>query len=395
MSPMPAPSAGCGDLLDAARALAPLVEADADAADQQCTLTRRTVDAFVEHGLHAIALPRELGGAEADFDTQIAVYEEISRADGSAGWCLMAGAVSSAFAAAYMGDAAVREMFEGRTGVIHAGQLAPRGMAEREAGGYRVNGQWSFGSGCAHSAYILGSCMEMADGQPLIHEASGLPEMLVVCLPREKVELLDNWNVMGLRGTGSFDYAIADRHVPAEYTFPLLRAEPRRGGPLYRTGIFVLTAAGHTGFALGVGRRALDEIRSIAAGKQRLGNALLNSQPTFQRDFARAEAQLRSARFFVLDAFGQALRLVEAGDDLTLESRALVRLATTHATEVAAQAARFAYQAAGSDALRNPSVLQRAFRDLHTGTQHIFVDDKTYTDAAQVLLGIAPSFLPL
>lgn len=377
------------DLVAAARAAVPAVEAGAAAGEAQRTLPRETVEVLVDAGLFELMVPRCLGGAECDLDTALRVFEEISRADGSAGWCLMAGAASSAVAAVYTGDAAAKEMFEGRRGVVHAGQLAPRGSARAENGGYRVTGSWSFGSGALHATHLLGGCIAF-DGEAPRMLPNGFPEILAVCVPRERVILRDNWNVVGLEGTGSIDYAMEGVAVPADYAFPLLSSQPRRGGPLYRLGVLGLTASGHAGFALGVGRRALDEIRAIALRKVRLGQTRLAEQETFQVSLARHEARLRAARAFVFDAFGAAEREVYSGRELAQETRALLRLATTHATEAAADAAEFAYRAGGSDALRLPSRLQRAWRDIHAGTQHLFVDDRTLVDGARVLLGLAP-----
>lgn len=377
------------DLVAAARAVAPLVERGAAASEAQRSLPGETVAALIEADLFALLVPRCLGGAETDLGTALRVFEEISRADGSAGWCLMAGAVSSALAGAYLGDGAVKEMFEGRRGVIHAGQLAPRGSARLENGGYRVSGSWSFGSGALHATHLLGGCIALEGGAPRMLP-NGFPEILAVCVPRERVALRDNWHVVGLEGTGSIDYAMEDVAVPADHAFPLLSTAPQRGGPIYRLGVLALTAAGHAGFAMGVGRRALDEIRAIASGKVRLGQARLAEQETFQVSLARHEARLRAARAFAFEAFGEAECKAASGEEIALETRALVRLATTHVTEAAADAAEWAYRAGGSDALRIPSRLQRAWRDIHAGTQHLFVDDRTLVDAARVLLGVAP-----
>lgn len=377
------------DPIAAARAASPVIEAGTAAGESQRTLPRASVDALVDARLFELLVPRCLGGLESDLGTALTVFEEISRADGSAGWCLMAGASSSAIAAAYTGDAAAKEMFEGKRGVIHAGQLAPRGSARAENGGYRVSGNWSFGSGAPHATHLMGGCIGLADGGAPRMLPNGFPEILAVCVPRERAVLKDNWHVIGLEGTGSIDYAFENVMVPSEYAFPLLSTPPRRGGPLYRLGVLGITAAGHAGFAMGVGRRALDEIHKIALAKTRMGQTRLGDQESFQAKLARHEARLRAARAYCYEAFGAAEAAAQAGD-VTQESRALVRLATTHVTEAAADAAEFAYRAGGSDALRVPSRLQRAWRDIHAGTQHIFVDERTLIDSARVLLGIAP-----
>jgi alkylation response protein AidB-like acyl-CoA dehydrogenase len=379
-----------------ARDVATIAREEGLASERAGTLTSRVVEALGQAGLFGLAVPACLGGAEQGLEMQLLVWEEISRADGSAGWCLMAGATSSAFAGAYCAPEAAREMFGGNRWVVHAGQYAPRGQGVAIDGGFRLNGDYSFGSGCAYAAWIAAGFIPLYDGEPRLQE-SGLPEMRVACLPREKVLFRGNWHVAGLQGTGSFDYGVKDQEVATGFTFSLFVDEPNQGGALYRSGIFPITAAGHAGFALGVGRRALDEITELARGKVRMGGAAgpVAETPRFQHELARAEAKLRSARAFVYEVFGDLERSVLSGDRPSLEQRALVRTATSYVTEIAAQVADFAYRFAGTDSLRLPSDLQRAWRDIHAGTQHVFVDDKTYLDSAQVFLGIAPPHLPL
>jgi alkylation response protein AidB-like acyl-CoA dehydrogenase len=392
---MPSPAPDAVDWVARARQVAPVLRAQALASERNGTLTEPVVEALAESGLFGLAVPADLGGAEQGLVTQLAVFEECARADGSAGWCLMASVTSSAFAGAYCAPEAAREMFEGRRWVAHAGQFAPRGQGIAVEGGFRVTGDYSFGSGTAYAAWIAAGFIPLYDGKPRL-ESSGLPEMRVACLPRARVQFRGNWHVAGLQGTGSFDYGVRDQVVAEGFTFSLFAEEPRQGGALYRAGIFPLTAGGHAGFALGVGRRALDEIESLALSKTRMGAATtVAHSPRFQHALARAEAQLRSARAFVFDAFGQLERRVLAGDPPTLEQRALVRTATTYATEIAAEVADFAYRFAGTDSLRLPSDLQRAWRDIHAGTQHVFVEDRTYLESAQVFLGIAPPHVVL
>ncbi len=368
---------------------------EALASERAGTLTDRIVRALGEAGLFGLSLPSDLGGAEQGLEVQLDVFEEVSRADGSAGWCLMSAATASAFAGAYCEPAAARAMFGGGGWVAHAGQYAPRGQGVAVPGGFRVSGEYSFGSGCAYAAWIAAGFVPLDEGQPRTL-ANGRADMRVACLPRDEVLFRGNWHVAGLQGTGSFDYRVIDKEVAEGATFSLFADAPRTGGALYRCGIFPITAAGHAGFALGVGRHALDEIEALAPTKNRMGAPASVAQSThFQYELARAEAKLRSARAFVFDAFGDLEHTVLGGDAPRMEQRALARTATTWCTEVAADVADFAYRFAGTDSLRMPSDLQRAWRDIHAGTQHIFVDDKTYLDSAQVFLGIAPDDLPI
>ncbi len=373
------------DPVAAARSIAPLVDAEAAAGDAGQTLTRPVIEALTRVGLFDLMVPRDLGGTEADTLTTLAVFEELSRADGSAGWSFLANATTTAFAAAYTGDDAVEAMFGGPRPVIHAGMLGPRGEADRVEGGYRVRGRFSFGSGCAHAGWIGAGTLVKQDGQ-FVTGPTGMPELRVVFVPRANVRFLDNWDVIGLSGTGSFDYELPEQFVDEAFTFPLTTAVARRGGPVYRLGVLVLTSIGHCGFALGVGRRALEEIARLSTTKIRMAaTAPIGDQQLFQHDFAFHEAAMRSARAYAHEMFGAAQDAVDRGDQPTAELQQRVRQVTTYATRVAAEAIRFAYTWAGTDALR-ASPLQRCFRDIHAATQHIFVDNSTLTNAAAVLL---------
>jgi len=373
------------DPVATARSLAPLIDAEAAAADSQGSMTPAVVDALSRVGLFGLLVPNCLGGYEADAVTTLAVFEELSRADGSTGWSFLANATTTAFAAAYTGDAAVAAMFAGPGPAIHAGMLGPRGEAKTVEGGYLVHGRFSFGSGCGHAGWIGAGTLVTSDGQ-FVTTASGLPEMRVVFVPREQVEFLGNWDVLGLSGTGSYDYELSEQFVDADWTFPLTAEVTRRGGPTYRLGVLVLTSLGHCGFALGVARRSLEELARLSATKQRMGASTpIADQQLFQYDFAYQDAALRAARAYAFEVFAAAQAVVDRGDALSEEQRHRARQATTYATRVAADVVRSAYTWAATDALR-PGPLQRCFRDIHAATQHIFVDNSTLTAATPVLL---------
>ncbi|HEX4778606.1 MAG TPA: acyl-CoA dehydrogenase family protein [Acidimicrobiia bacterium] len=373
-------------MLTAARAVTDVVEREAAASEAARTLTQPVVDALHDAGLFRLMTPRDLGGEEADLATVLAVYEEVTRADASTGWSLLANATTTGFAGAFLGDRAVKAMFGGDADPVHAGQFAPRGTSVACDGGYVVSGRYSFGSGCAHAGWMGGGTIELDEqGTPVISER-GIPVIRAFFVPAAGVELLGNWDVMGLCGTGSYDYAVPEQTVDESFTFRLVEDEPQRGGPLYRLGVLGLTAAGHAAFALGVGKRALEELLTIVAGKQRLGATIpLREQQLFRHELGMHDAALRAARALVFEAFDDAQSTLERGDDATPLQRQRLRQATTYATRVAVDVVRFAYTAAGTDALR-PSVLQRCFRDMHAATQHIFVDPDTMTETGRLLV---------
>lgn len=383
----PGPTISRDEALAKARAIAPIVEAGAAQAERERSLPEKTVKAMKEADVFKLFQPFEVGGYEADFETQIVVAEELARADGSAGWNSIANGPSGGFAAAYLGDDCVAEIFGNGQQNCFAGQFAPNGQGISEDGGFRVTGSWHFGSGTGYSEYVMGGFIPTFDGQPRMLD-TGLPDMRVACIPREKITFTDGWYVMGLAGTGSYDYECQDVFVPESWTYPLFTKEPRRGGALYRMGIMPTVCAGHAAWALGVARRALDEINTLARGHTRMGNeTTLAARPTFQKDYIRAECRLRAARLLVIEVFSEILEVAESGRELSIEDRATMRSAATYATEVAKDSVDFAHLAAGTTAVRSGHILERCFRDMHTGTQHVFIGEDTYLQSSQVMLG--------
>jgi indole-3-acetate monooxygenase len=374
-------------LVDKARALRPLIEAEAARAEAETTTTKVVVDALAGAELFWLLVPKELGGAEAGIEDALAVFEELAYADGSTGWSTMANVTSSCFAAIYTGDEAAKTMFGAEQRGISAGMLGPMGTARVADDGFVVTGRYQFGSGCAHATWFGAGTQEVdAAGEPQ-NDASGLPALRVVFLRPEQVTLRGNWDVLGLAGTGSYDYTVDEQSVSEGFSFPLLTASPRRGGPTYNIGFFGMVASGHAGFALGVGARALDEVLGIVPTKQRLGQlTTVAEEQLFQHDFAMHDAAVRAARAYVFDVFGTSEAAALAGGAPTLVQQQRMRQATTYATRVAADAARFAYTWVGTNALRNGSTLQRCFRDIHAGTQHVYVDNNTLTAYTQALL---------
>jgi alkylation response protein AidB-like acyl-CoA dehydrogenase len=377
------------DPLSAARSLRPLVEAEADATDRELTITKPLVEAFAETGLNHLQVPKELGGLEADVDTALDVLEELSHQDGSVGWSFMANANATAFCSMF-DPAVARRMLEGRPEVVFAGQFVSRGKARRVDGGFQVHGRFQFGSGSAHASWIGGGALVRdADGNRELN-AAGMPAVLAFVVPRDSVELTGNWDVMGLRGTGSFDYTIPEQFVEEGRTFWLFECEPRSGGNMYRLGSVAFAGIGHAGWALGVAQRALDEIQAIAmAGRARIGGAAMKDEQVFQRALSENTLALRSVRLLVHDTIGDIVRRLDAGNPMTKAMQHELVSTVTYHTRVCMDVVNFAYMSSGSSGLRNPSILQRCFRDMCVGTQHIYVDPRCYDEMGKGLLGIA------
>ena len=373
-----------------ARGMRELVQEQAAECERIRTLTPAVVDEMWSSGLMSAFNPVVAGGVEPSFTEMIETWIEMAWQDGSFGWVGIANLPSSFAAATYLSDEGFAEVFTAHDNrVTMGGQFFPNGQGTVVDGGYRVTGAWSFGSGIGHAGYVAAGFLPIDNGE-MRWISEGLPEMHVAVLPREQVDFNDGWHVQGLKGTGSYDYAVTDVFVPKSRTFELFAREPRRGSsPATRMGLMPVTAAGHASWALGVAKSMLDDVQELAATKFRMSDmAALASRPTFQKGLAHHRAAWRAARLLVLDAFTTAEAAVASGEDLTPGLRADMRVAAVYATDTARSCAEWAHLVAGTTSIREGSRLERAFRDIYTGTQHAFISEKVAIDAAQIWLGI-------
>lgn len=379
-----------GSVVALARGMRELVAAEAAASERRRTLTDPVVDEMWRTGLMPAFNPAAAGGVEPSFPDMIETWIEMAWQDGSFGWVGIANMPSSFAAAAYLPDDGFAEVFSAHDNhVTMGGQYFPNGQGAAIDGGYRLSGAWSFGSGIGHSQFVAAGFFPMDDGE-MRWLAEGVPDMQVAVLPRDQVSFNDGWHVQGLKGTGSYDYSVQDVFVPHSRTFPLFSREPFRGAsPATRMGLMPITAAGHASWALGVAKSMLDDVTELAATKYRMSDmAALASRPTFQKGLAHHVAAWRAAHLLVLDAFTTAESAVAAGEDLTPGLRADMRVAAVYATDTARSCAEWAHLVAGTTAIREGGRLERAFRDIYTGTQHAFISEKVAIDAAQIWLGL-------
>jgi len=370
------------DPLAAARSLRPLVEAHAHS--DATPVDHEVVAAFAEAGLYGALVPKALGGLELSIEENLDIIEEISAADGSTGWTYLACATTSAFFGAWCEDGFVREAFADGIPLM-AGQLAPNGQGTRVDGGHRVSGSYQFGSGIDHAAYV-GMGFIVTDGDKP-------PEFRMGVVPKTAIELRGNWDVLGLRATASYDYVADDVFVLESASFGYaapgsLAPIHRRGGPVYDLGVLILTCIGHAAWAIGITRRALDEVRSLAPTKHRMGaTTKLAESDRFLHDYGRLEQRARASAGRIHSLFRQAEEAAELGSaDAALSAE--VRSATAFVTEEGAEIVRACYLMAGTTGLRS-GPLERAFRDIHAGTQHAMVNPQHHVDWARTLMGPA------
>jgi alkylation response protein AidB-like acyl-CoA dehydrogenase len=360
---------GPAGLIDRARALAPFFERYGEANDDRAELADEVAAAIEREGLYGMWVPPALGGSGLDALRGLELIEELSRADASTGWVVMAVALAVATGAAYLADEAVAELFGGDRMPVIAGQgTFPNGRAVVQDGGFLLSGSWSYGSGVTHTTHLHSAGIVCDERGPRPGNHGG-PEVRIFVTPTERATLGGNWDVLGLRATASVDYSMESVFVPAGFTHLAPTEAPLRGGNLFTMGIPGFAAICHSGWALGVGRRVIDELVAYAHTRANRAGALAESESFFE-SFAKAEAGYRAARAMVYETWQRNQETLDRGDRLSTRERTLAWLALNHATWTVAEVCRFAYTVAGGTSLRR-STLQRLFRDVHAGTQHV------------------------
>jgi alkylation response protein AidB-like acyl-CoA dehydrogenase len=371
------------DYVERARAIAPLVERDAEATERGSMITAAVHDAFAANNLYWMAIPEELGGPGLGPVAGMQVIEEIACADGSSGWSLMANAFNNAMAAGHMPDEGAHLLWGGKQKAITCGQFAAVGKGVVVDGGVRGGGHYRFGSGSGHADWIGGGVVIHENGRPRMLE-NGQPDMRVLHVPMSQARMCGNWDVIGLVGTASFDYELDDLTVPSHLIFsgdPV--AEPLRGGPLLHVGWFGIGAAGHTAIVLGIMRRALQEVARIVFERPRLGYSVhVHEHPVFKHEFTQHEASYWAARGLAHKAFGAIEAAVSGGGKVSAEELSRLRQACSHAHNTAVEVVRFCHRWGASESFRNPTALGRCTRDMAVATQHVIADEAAWSDCA-------------
>lgn len=375
------------ELLKAARELAPQAAAAAEQIERDRRLPESLVQAMADAGLFRMLVPVSLGGSETGLTTFARVIEEIAKADASTAWCLCQGA-GTALIAVWMEREAAQTIFGSPRAIVARGPGT--GTAVEVDGGYRLTGRWSFASGCHHATWLEGYATLIGrDGRP-IPQDDGAPVGRTLLFPAPCAEIIDVWQVSGLRGTGSDSFAVTDLFVPEACA---VSGRHRRGetGRLYA---FPSTSVYSTGFAsvaIGIARGALDAFVDLARKKTPSGlRHALRENGVVQSQVAHAEAGLRSARAFLQEAIGEAWNHAGPTGTIPLEDRVLIRLATTHAIHGAAQVVDTVYHAAGATAIFTSNPFERRFRDVHAVTQQIQGSQAHFETAGQFFLGLPP-----
>jgi alkylation response protein AidB-like acyl-CoA dehydrogenase len=377
-------------IVAAAMALAPAVRAAREEAEQMRQTPPALAAEITRAGIYQMYLPRSMGGPETPPLTAFRVVEALSRVDGSVGWCAMI-ATSISMSVGRLPVEVGRELAGTPADYRGAGSARPGGRVWAVDGGYRVKGRWNFASGIQNARWLYCTCI-MMDGDTPVLTSAGAPLLRVVWVPRESVTIIDTWQVMGMRGTGSQDFTVDDVFVP-ERRSCLSEAAPAETGPLYnRRAWYVHLWTPSVGNALGIARGAIDSLAEIAATEASTMSAnLLRDRPMVQTRIAEAEAIVNAARAYVFDAVGRLGDSLCAGETPSDQMIAQGRLALVHAMHEAVRAVDKVFHAAGTNAIYTRLPLERAFRDVHVAVQHAAGLPGYFESAGKALLGLRPS----
>lgn len=367
-------------------AIAPLVVAHADEADANRHLSAPVAQAMARAGLYRVAAPEKVGGSEEHPVTQIKTIEAVSTLDGAAGWTLMIGIEGMGVLGATLPPDQAAQLFADPE-LIVSSALNPLGRAEAAGADVSVTGQWPFASGCHNAHFFWGQSLLTRNGE-VVRDKNGVT-LLETVIPRSKFEIVDTWQVSGLRGSGSHDVRVENVTVKPEFVTRLNSRPGNADGPLYRIPVYSRLAYNKVGVATGIARAAIDHFCRLATEKTPRGATnKLREREDAQLAVAEAELILGSARSFVFATVDELMDTVVRGDEPDRRLRAMVQLACSGACNAAVQAVDKVSSAAGASANFLSSPLERCVRDVRVVRQHIMVSPQWINGAGRVFLGL-------
>lgn len=380
--PLPGRSMSGSDIYANARALSGYFKEQSSAIDEARRLPADVVARAREAGLFRLTMPKIWGGPELSTIEQVEVIEELSKANSAVGWCVMIGCDSGIYSG-FLDDDAGRELYP-HLDLATAGWVWPAGRAERVDGGYRVSGQWMFGSGITHADVVSAGCLVHENGAPA-RDAAGIPLWRIMLAPASSFEIQDTWHTTGLRGTGSNDYRAADLFIPERHSFSFM--EPaKREGPIWRRNNAILPKG--AGVPLGVARSTIDLFAEVMQGKIEFpGGRPYKNLARIQSAIAEAEMILGAARSYTFTSIERHWKKLEKNEPPTEQERADLWLSNVNVCQSSRQIIRLLFDAVGGGAIyTKKSAFDRALRDAETWCQHIIGQRRTLEMVGSMLL---------
>ncbi len=383
-------------LVQAARALQPELRRCHEDTEREQRLPPALVEQLHAAGFYRMVIPRALGGLQVDPLTYLRVVELLAEGAGSVGWNIANNGIGQLVTLG-LPDEGVREIHgQGTPSVIAGTAVQGGGQAVPVAGGYRVSGRWSFGTGCQEASWMLGSFQVLDGGEPR-RRPDGASLYWRGVFPRAEAEVVPGtWDVAGLRGTGSFDWTVKDVFLPERRTcphvgMPLDNQWDRWPGITYALPSVCWVGPHHSAVITGIARAGIDALIRLAADKTPRGRTgLLCENSQVQDAVGRADAILNAGRIYRSAMIAELWKTVASGAATTLEQRARCRLASTYAADSAREAMDLMYRHGGSTSFKRESRLAECWRDLHVVGQTATVAPEWYPIGGRAYLGMDP-----
>jgi indole-3-acetate monooxygenase len=382
-------------LLAGIRANREKFEAAGDRAEELRTLPHDAVSVLRSLGLFWLKTPTELGGSPLAPVEFCDVIEELAYIDVSVAWATMIGCGCNGLAGGWLPEAGARKVFaDGEPLPVVAGQLAPRGVGTPVKGGYLVHGRWGFSSGIVHADWLLGAFRSGGDGAAGGADdggaggtgGTGFGRMVVFAVPKAKAEVIDNWHVAGLQGTGSLDFSVDGVFIPEEMTYDLA-SPPARGDALSRLGMPAFVSNEVPPLCIGLARRAIDDMTEMATHTARFpGGPTVSERAVFHKELGRAETKIRAARALHREAMAAAWETAVSGVTPPEEQQLAVTTASVFVAETAVEVVSDLFRYGGGRVLALTNPMQRHLRNALAARQHIALSEEHYEAAGRYLI---------
>ncbi len=376
-------------MLEQVQALESMIAEHGRKAEIDRRLSAELYQALEQAELFAMTVPRAYGGLEMHPLDVYRVWEAVARIDPAVAWNLVMNGSMTAMLAWLPQRGADQIFADGPTTV--AGALHPFCTAVRADGGWRLSGQVPFASGCDHASWFILPGMEMDGEGPKLDPVTGQPAPMVMLLPRADGTVLDTWHTLGMRGTGSADIVVNGAFVPDHLCYsvgPLEHPNPGFDGPMAR--LFPLfTVMGEAVISVAVAATMIEQLVGLAQRKAPAFTMVaLRDRELAQYQAGCARARVDAARAFIHQAVNEGYAEACRPSRLTTETKIRMQLAASFAADACAEAGRLVHAAAGSSGIRNELGFERAFRDLHTLSQHGSKALPRYGSAGRLMFGL-------
>jgi len=370
--------------LDAVDAIADELTAGAEESEKLNRLSDRSFRALRDAGILGIMTPDDLGGNVVSPVTAFEIVEKIGYIDPATAWTATILLEGAGELATVLDPATARDVFSAGL-ALKAMSLKP-GEATEVDGGYVVSGRWDFVSGLHHANYVSATFLVPTDSDTQARRAA--------VIPRDQIELLDDWRVMGMRGTGSSSFVVKDVFVPHSMIYDPLGHGQRHDTPLAQLGMVPFVLQMHPGMVLGAARRALDTLID-SAHRIRRGSRINLTAPAslaestwFQRELGELDVRVRAARSFCVETLADVRAVMEAGRRIELPQLDQMQTAASHAAKTAVEVTTRCFRHTGAAAILEDSLLAKILRDLNTICAHGVLGEAGFETHAEFLLGL-------